>query len=307
MTNITDQMPFVSIVITTYNRKVKLARLINSLYESDYPKDRIEIIVVDDNSFDDTVTHVANTFPEVIILSSKIKLLSAAGRNVGARMAKGDYIFFIDDDNIVHGECISHLVNAFGNNHQIGMCAPIMLEYVGDKDSIWCGGATLSASGQVSYVFAGKKFSATNVPPLIFDVDFFPNFYAIRKELVQLGVEHDSTLFPHNWSEYDFSLRIKRRGYAIATVTAAITWHDIDYKTRTTRISETNAYDQPRSRILITRKYGSFVQKVYFFSFFLPVSILYYIYIFLKKPESLHLIQRYVHGLIDGLTIRVRQ
>jgi glycosyltransferase involved in cell wall biosynthesis len=43
-----EELPLISIVIPTHNRKERLTRLINSILQSNYPQDKLEIIVVDD-------------------------------------------------------------------------------------------------------------------------------------------------------------------------------------------------------------------------------------------------------------------
>jgi glycosyltransferase involved in cell wall biosynthesis len=57
--------PLVSVVIPTHNRKEKLIRLIKSIFRSDFPKNRLEVIVVDDFSSDGTSKGVKKLFPNV--------------------------------------------------------------------------------------------------------------------------------------------------------------------------------------------------------------------------------------------------
>ncbi|EHR78586.1 hypothetical protein OCC_05059 [Thermococcus litoralis DSM 5473] len=57
------EMPLVSVIIPTYKRKDKLRRLLNSLLESDYPKDKMEIIVVVDADGED-YSDLMKEFPQ---------------------------------------------------------------------------------------------------------------------------------------------------------------------------------------------------------------------------------------------------
>lgn len=57
-----DTTPLISVVIPTYNRKEKLIRLLGSILRSDYPDNKIEIIVVDDASIDGTYKEVRRRF-----------------------------------------------------------------------------------------------------------------------------------------------------------------------------------------------------------------------------------------------------
>jgi len=85
--------PLVSIVIPTHDRKEKLIRLINSILESDYPKDKLEIIIVDDASTDGTYEEITKIFPQVKVVRNGRKRLVAASRNIGFQKSKGEFVF----------------------------------------------------------------------------------------------------------------------------------------------------------------------------------------------------------------------
>ena len=91
--------PFFSIVIPSYNRPEKLANCLNAIAFLDYPRDRFEVIVVDDGS--------KTSLDRVIApLQNKIQLRlfrqenagPAAARNRGAKEAQGEFLAFTDDD-----------------------------------------------------------------------------------------------------------------------------------------------------------------------------------------------------------------
>jgi len=102
----TDVQPLVSIVVATYRRdnalQNALLSLVNQTYES------IEIIVVDDNANDtwnkkvkfiiDKVKSQVNK--QIIYIQNKSNEGSAETRNIGIRAASGEYITFLDDDDI---------------------------------------------------------------------------------------------------------------------------------------------------------------------------------------------------------------
>ena len=92
-------LPFFSIVIPTYNRPIRLKNCLESITLLDYPRDRFEVIVVDDGSKTPLDSIVAPLQDKI-----KVKLLRqanagpAAARNHGAAEAKGEFIVFTDDD-----------------------------------------------------------------------------------------------------------------------------------------------------------------------------------------------------------------
>lgn len=98
----------VSIIIATYRRSVELENAINSAVNQSYQN--CEIIVVDDNDdgvWNETVHQIINKFS----CEKNIKLIqnhpnqgSAKTRNIGIHEAKGDYVVFLDDDDIYLSE-----------------------------------------------------------------------------------------------------------------------------------------------------------------------------------------------------------
>jgi glycosyltransferase involved in cell wall biosynthesis len=91
-------MPAVSIIIPTYNRRYVLSRAIESALKQTYRD--FELIVVDDASNDDTKALVEEYHDERILYSRhEINRGAPAARNTGLRIARGEYIAFLDSDN----------------------------------------------------------------------------------------------------------------------------------------------------------------------------------------------------------------
>ena len=91
--------PFFSVVIPTYNRPERLANCLAALAEQDYPRDRTEVIVVDDGSptpLDSVVEPLRSQLSITLIRQQNAG--PAAARNVGAQQAKGPLLAFTDDD-----------------------------------------------------------------------------------------------------------------------------------------------------------------------------------------------------------------
>ncbi len=104
-----------SILICTYNREHFLELCLDSILDQtkNYPSTEIEIIVIDNNSTDNTKNLIENYKPSNPItyyLEEKQGLSHA--RNTGINIAKGDYIAFIDDDATINKNWLSSLLNA---------------------------------------------------------------------------------------------------------------------------------------------------------------------------------------------------
>ena len=110
-------IPYVSIVVPVLNGEKHVNQCINSLINIDYPKNKFEIIVIDNGSVDTTIK-LLKDYP--IILLSETKKSSYAARNKGIRHAKGDIIAFTDIDCIVDKNWLFKLVNGFAEDELIG-------------------------------------------------------------------------------------------------------------------------------------------------------------------------------------------
>jgi glycosyltransferase involved in cell wall biosynthesis len=89
--------PLVSVVIPTYNRAEYIAETIESVLQQTYSN--LEVIVIDDGSTDDTANVVAAFAPKVRYVWQE-NSERGASRNHGLRLASGDYIAFLDSDDL---------------------------------------------------------------------------------------------------------------------------------------------------------------------------------------------------------------
>jgi GT2 family glycosyltransferase len=91
--------PWFSIIIPTYNRPRPLADCLQALTRLNYPRDRFEVIVVDDGSATATETVIAAFRNRLSVTMVKQQRNGpASARNLGAAQAKGRFLAFTDDD-----------------------------------------------------------------------------------------------------------------------------------------------------------------------------------------------------------------
>lgn len=109
-----QECPLVSVIITTYKNEALLPRAIESVLQQTY--DNIELIVVDDNMPDSSSRRateaVMERYPSVRYLRHPENRNGAAARNTGIRAAKGQYIAFLDNDDIYLGNHIASCIEA---------------------------------------------------------------------------------------------------------------------------------------------------------------------------------------------------
>lgn len=105
--------PNITVVIPAYNEQENITTCIQSIKNSNYPKQKMEIIVVDDGSTDSTIKEIKK-FKDVKILSTKHEGKPNA-LNLGIKKAKYEYIVTIDADTILDKDCIKNLVAPLKN------------------------------------------------------------------------------------------------------------------------------------------------------------------------------------------------
>lgn len=126
----------ISVVIPTHNRSQSLKRAINSILD-DTIKSEYEIVVVDNNSKDDTKDVVA-------IYESKVKYYFepntsfTRARHTGAINATGDILLYIDDDVIVIPGSIDNVVKLFNKYSNCGVIAAKILPQYEKEPPEWC-------------------------------------------------------------------------------------------------------------------------------------------------------------------------
>lgn len=118
------ELPRVSVVIPAFNEGPMVERSIRSVARSDYPADKLEIIVVDDGSRDDTffhMRHLAREFPGLVEL---VRFIGNRGKRAalvsGFEKARGEIILTIDSDSEVEPSTIREMVAPFLADTKIG-------------------------------------------------------------------------------------------------------------------------------------------------------------------------------------------
>jgi glycosyltransferase involved in cell wall biosynthesis len=117
----------ISVIVPTYNRAHIITMCLDSLVVQNYPKENYEIIVVNNNSSDNTkeiVRKYINNYPSVSIrniLEKRPGLVYA--RHTGAKHAKYDTLSFTDDDGILCKNWLKEVSNVFQANPEVAAVA----------------------------------------------------------------------------------------------------------------------------------------------------------------------------------------
>ncbi|RZD48851.1 MAG: hypothetical protein CXT78_00485 [Thaumarchaeota archaeon] len=126
-------IPLVSIIIINYNGKFYLEKCLESIKKINY--DNLEIIVVDNNSTDGTMEFLVQNYPSIITLKLDQNYGFAKPNNMAAKIAKGKFLLFLNNDTKVTSTFVSELVDVLLDDEQIAICQSLLLKPNGEMDS----------------------------------------------------------------------------------------------------------------------------------------------------------------------------
>lgn len=135
--NVNDaDLPFVSIIIPARNEELNLVECIESVFSVDYPREKFEVIIVDDRSSDSTPSLLLMQqfrFPNLItarINSDGEKNLQgkAGALDYGIQRAKGEILLFTDADCTVHTQWVREHAKVYQDSKVAMVCAFTLID-----------------------------------------------------------------------------------------------------------------------------------------------------------------------------------
>ena len=130
------ELPLVSLCTPTFNRRPFIEQMIHCFDIQDYPKDKIEWIIVDDGT--DKIEDLVKDIPQVKYYAYDEKMTLGKKRNLMHDKSTGDIIIYIDDDDYYPRERISHSVYMLQKNKNIliGGSSEMYIYFKGQKQ-LW--------------------------------------------------------------------------------------------------------------------------------------------------------------------------
>ena len=134
--------PKISLIIPSFNRRKQLMIALKTLVDQDYDPSEYEIIIVDNNSSDDTISYLneyINQNKGIINASYAIEKRQGLvyTRHTGAFHAKGNILIFGDDDAIFEPNFISEVVSVYNEWPQVGAVGTKILIQWDEKPDSW--------------------------------------------------------------------------------------------------------------------------------------------------------------------------
>ncbi|MEM4133608.1 MAG: glycosyltransferase family 2 protein [Candidatus Micrarchaeia archaeon] len=210
----TKYEPTVSFIIPAYNEEETILDTIKSVLESDYPKDKIEIIVVNDGSTDRTAEVVKTIKDKRVKLINKKNSGKADSLNKGIEKAKGEIIVTLDADSYIEKDSLRKMISYFKDD----VAAVTSAVKVKERENM----TFLEKLQRLEYLFTifNRRLFA-----MINGVYVTPGpFSAFRREIFDIVGGFD----PNNIMEdQEIALRIQAANYKIESCMDAVVYTDV--------------------------------------------------------------------------------
>lgn len=251
---LTTPQPKVSVILVNWNNHIDTLNCIRSVGQSTYPYR--DVIVVDNGSSPESVAALRGAAGCDILIEADRNLGFTGGNNLGihAALERGaDLLFILNNDTVVDPRTIGLLVDALTATPTAGIAAP-KIRFMEPADLLWYGGAQLSKL-TLNLTMTGYKQIDDGRWDEPKDVDMVSGCaMLIRAELMErLGGFCDRYFAV--FEDLDLSLRVKRAGYRLVYVPAAVVWHKESSSTGG-HDSPAYVYYQVRNRFLFIRRWA---------------------------------------------------
>ena len=271
-------MNTVSIITVNYNQSQVTDELLDSIIKFNTYYET-EIIVIDNGSDLNPIANWTAKYPGIIFIRSEKNLGFAGGNNLGVQSAKGEFLFFVNNDTVFTLNLVDTLVQTLLANSQIGIISPkllyfdepTVLQYVGYTKMNYytarnnCIGQYEIDNGQYDSIVGSTSFAHGAA------------MMVTRAVVNKVGLMAEN--FFLYYEELDWCARAKRAGFEIWINTNASIYHKESISVG--KKSALKEYFMNRNRILFIRRNASFFPKLlflfYFILFVTPRNMLVYL------------------------------
>ena len=217
----------ISIAILNYNGEELLEGYLPSvLKSSSYP---FEIVVIDNNSTDDSLEYLREWHPEIKITKLPKNLGFAAGYNEGLKNISSEYVVLLNSDVKVREDWLTPIIDMMNADHSIAIAQPKILS-IEDPDEFEYAGAGGGMIDRFGYPFCrGRIFDSIEKDNGQYDDTIETAWISgaamvLRTDIFKTLGGFDSLYFAHH-EEIDFCLRARSAGYKCVYHGKSVVFH----------------------------------------------------------------------------------
>ncbi|MBW2971597.1 glycosyltransferase family 2 protein [Candidatus Woesearchaeota archaeon] len=244
-----QKLPKVTVMVPACNEQDCLAKTVESLLSLDYPKELLQIIVIDDGSTDKTLRIARGFEKDGVLVLTKPNGGKGTALNLGLKHATGEFVVCLDADSVVEPDALKKMLGYFRRKAVMAVTPSLKCT---EPKTIW---QRIQVIEFLLGVYLRKVFAylgSIHVTPGPFTV--------FRKELFDKHGGYDTTTCTE---DIEISLRIQSLGYEIENAVDANVYAVAMPTFNTTRKQRVRWYKgflentQKYKHLLFSRKYGN--------------------------------------------------
>lgn len=293
----TNNNPAISFITICYNGFKDTCELIESLQDKIHSVS-YEIIVVDNASRENEAAKIQKLYPSVVAIRSNENGGFSGGNNIGIRVAKGQYIFLINNDTYIESDNIACLIERLESHPKIGGVSP-KIRFAFPPQHIQFAGFTPLTRFTLRNNMLGfdspddGSFNTPHSTPYLHGAAMM-----IKREVIdKVGLMPE--LFFLYYEELDWSTSMTRAGYELWYEPGCTVFHKESQSTG--QLSKLRTYYLTRNRLLYARRNLSGIERF--------VSVLYQSTVAAGKNTLVYMLKRrfdlagaVYRGVISGLS-----
>lgn len=262
----------VCIIIVTYNGRQFISDCLNSIF-SQPNNDDFGVVVVDNNSQDQTKAIIKKEFPGVTLIENSKNDGFAKANNLGVRKALvlgAGAVVLLNQDTEAADNFVTQSIDYLQNNPRVFLASPVI--FYPDKKRIWFAGAKIYRDLEIltypklkigDHIHKKRIFTDADKKN---QVDWLPACALwIRKEVFEKIGYFDESFFMYG-EDVDFSLRAKKAGFKLGLILNTFVVHkeNYDYHPRLNKYWLKKLCFRIRARLKIVWRYYSWPEKCYY-------------------------------------------
>lgn len=208
--------PKISIIFPNYNGGKEPLECLSSIELLNYPKNKVEIIVIDNGSKDGSDIQIKKRFPKVNLIKNKQNLGFARAVNMGIKKATGVYIFIGNDDLVFEKDSLKKLVEYALKYNGVGILGgKIYYKYLPNK---------IASAGYHLNVWTGNIYPSRETRKLS-GSDWIQGCAMLISRAVFKKIGLFDSAFTHLFEDVDFCFRARKANFKVIYVPQAKFWH----------------------------------------------------------------------------------
>ncbi|WP_276091097.1 glycosyltransferase family 2 protein [Pedobacter sp. JY14-1] len=275
----------VSVIIVNYNTVDLTIQCVESVYRYTHGN-TIEVIVVDNGPYDESLKRHLQSFPTIKYLFNKVNSGFGCANNIGIKISKGKYIFLLNSDTFLISDAISSFYQfmELHNNADVACCGASLIDINGNPQISYGNfPSLLEAISSLGFKYLYPSYFAkalssglkvSSATPHRVDYVSGADMFVRRSALDQTG-PFDEDFFLY-FEETELSFRFRKFGYKSIILPEIKIVHIEGASSTADAGSKRSLYNSSRA-IYFKKCHGQFVSKISWFIYKLQ-DCLYYFY-----------------------------